>query len=671
MAELLRPIEIGADDESVRGRLARETARMAGRLAALLEGLGSDAEDVLRDARAFLTAMSDAAPWSPRRADGDPIDRLAERLGLTALEVDLVILAGMPDEHEGYASVFRRIHPAGLPEPTVGLAAQLLAPTAEGRALLRALLESGTAVRRGVIERASGIPFPERSLRLADGLWSALHGLAAWPDPFTLADPPPDLAGLDDWLNEPMPARAARAVGRGLEATVLVSGEPEAATHDRGGALARHAGVCAATLRAEGPLDARAQRLLAIHCAASNAVPVLRVDLPDQPAGATAPALAGHPGPAVVCVRTGVGAGEGLRPVLAVPVEPLGAAAHRAMWRSALPSLTAAADGLGRRYRVEPGLAAAAAADVRAAELVEGRPARTEDVTESLRARTAMGATATLMHVRPQATFDDLVLPPDRLRQLREAIDRLANQRTVIDAWGFLPRRRGSRGVRMLFAGPPGTGKTLSAEVMARALGVDLLVADLSKIVSKWLGETERNLSVAFDAAERAHSVLLFDEADALFGKRTEISDAHDRYANLETAYLLARLDRFEGLAILSTNLRRNIDAAFTRRLEFVVSFEEPGQAERERIWRAHLPAEAPMGEDLDPAALAARYPVVGGLIRNAAVAAAFLAAAEDEPIHASHVDRAMHREYEKAGRAFPGPMPRDRSRGDIDGHHR
>ena len=229
------------------------------------------------------------------------------------------------------------------------------------------------------------------------------------------------------------------------------------------------------------------------------------------------------------------------------------------------------------------------------------------------------------------------------------------NQSRVLDDWGFLEGRPGARGVRLLFAGPPGTGKTLSAEVLAHELGVDLLIVDISRVVSKWIGETEKNLAEVFDAAERAQAVLLFDEADALFGRRTEVSDAHDRYANLETAYLLARLERFEGLAVLATNLRQNVDPAFVRRLEFAVDYEEPTAAEREALWRCHLPERAPLGPDVDLIQLAALYPVVGGVIRNAATAAGFLAATEGVPISRRHLGRAIRREYEKAGKAFPG----------------
>jgi SpoVK/Ycf46/Vps4 family AAA+-type ATPase len=281
-------------------------------------------------------------------------------------------------------------------------------------------------------------------------------------------------------------------------------------------------------------------------------------------------------------------------------------------------------------------------------------------VAASVRVRAHHGLCAGVRLVRPAARWSDLVVSVDQAAQLREAVGRLLHQGRVIDEWGFLARRRGARGVRMLFAGPPGTGKTLSAEVLAGAMGTDLLVVDISRVVSKWIGETEKNLAEVFDVAERTQAVLLFDEADALFGKRTEVSDARDRYANLETAYLLTRLESFEGLAVLATNLRQNIDPAFLRRLEFVIDFSEPTAGQREALWRAHLPVDAPLAADLDLGELATRYAVVGAAIRNAAVAAAFLAAGERSAITRAHVARALRREYDKAGKAFPGRADRD-----------
>jgi SpoVK/Ycf46/Vps4 family AAA+-type ATPase len=294
-------------------------------------------------------------------------------------------------------------------------------------------------------------------------------------------------------------------------------------------------------------------------------------------------------------------------------------------------------------------------ADVRTRAALENRPLDASDVAAGVRARANLALTSGVRIIHPAACWDRLVLPDERRRQLSEALDRLLHQARVLDDWGFLAGRPGSRGVRMLFAGPPGTGKTLAAEVLAHTLQVDLLVVDLARITSKWIGETEKNLADVFDAAERTQAVLLFDEADALFGKRTEVSDAHDRYANLETAYLLSRLERFEGLAVLSTNLRDNIDAAFTRRLEFVVEFDEPTERDREALWRTHLPENAPLDEDVHLGELASLYPIVGGHIRNASVAAGFLASAANAPITRADLVRAVQREYEKAGRAFPG----------------
>jgi SpoVK/Ycf46/Vps4 family AAA+-type ATPase len=218
--------------------------------------------------------------------------------------------------------------------------------------------------------------------------------------------------------------------------------------------------------------------------------------------------------------------------------------------------------------------------------------------------------------------------------------------------WGLQRGQIGAGGVRLLFTGPPGTGKTYSAEVFAARLQLDLLVVDLSALVSKWLGETEKNLAAVFDAAEQSQAVLFFDEADAIFARRTETADAHARWANLETAYLLGRIEQFAGVTVLATNLRANIDTAFGRRLDYVITFDEPDVAAREQLWREHLREPAP---DVNPELLAQLYPVTGGVIRNAALAAAFMAAADGGAITADHVFTAVRREYEKAGRSFPG----------------
>lgn len=247
-----------------------------------------------------------------------------------------------------------------------------------------------------------------------------------------------------------------------------------------------------------------------------------------------------------------------------------------------------------------------------------------------------------------------LIVPAEAAWQLRDAVTRLEHQATVLDDWGLREHARASRGARLLFTGPPGTGKSLAAEAVATAAGTDMLVVDASQVVSKWIGETEKNLAAAFDVAERTQAVLFIDEADALFGARTEISDAHDRYANLETAYLLQRLDHFDGLAVLATNLRHNIDPAFIRRVDFVVEFPLPDPAGRADLWSLHLP-DAVLHADVDIGALARLYPIPGGWIRNAAIAAAFLAAAAADLIRQQHLVAAVRREYAKSALPFPG----------------
>ncbi len=252
------------------------------------------------------------------------------------------------------------------------------------------------------------------------------------------------------------------------------------------------------------------------------------------------------------------------------------------------------------------------------------------------------------LRTRPRYQWSDLVLPRDQTRQLRELADRYRTRSLVYGPWGFTAAP--SAGVVALFAGPPGTGKTMAAEVIAGDLGLDLYKVDLAGVVSKYIGETEKNLDRIFDAARAAEVVLFFDEADALFGKRSEVSDAHDRYANLEVAYLLQRLERHDGLVVLATNLQRNIDQAFTRRIAVWVDFRPPEEADRRRIWAANFPADAP-ASDLDLDFLARNFTIPGGTIRNAALAAAFLAATDARPIGMEDVVLGLKREFQKVGK--------------------
>jgi hypothetical protein len=252
------------------------------------------------------------------------------------------------------------------------------------------------------------------------------------------------------------------------------------------------------------------------------------------------------------------------------------------------------------------------------------------------------------VRIRPRRGWDDLILPDDEAAQLRELAARHRGREKVYGSWQFSPLP--SVGVVALFAGPSGTGKTLAAEVVAGDLGLDLYKVDLSAVVSKYIGETEKNLERIFGAAAAGDLVLFFDEADALFGKRSEVSDAHDRYANIEVAYLLQRLETYDGLVVLATNLQRNIDPAFLRRISVAVDFVAPEEQERRAIWARAFPPTAPVA-DLDLGFLARQFKITGGVISNAALGAAFLAAAEDGPITMRHAVLSVKREFQKLGR--------------------
>ncbi|MGO9973774.1 MAG: ATP-binding protein [Solirubrobacteraceae bacterium] len=254
-------------------------------------------------------------------------------------------------------------------------------------------------------------------------------------------------------------------------------------------------------------------------------------------------------------------------------------------------------------------------------------------------------------HLEPAYGWRDLVLPERQLDLLQSVSAYLRHRDRVLSEWGYEATVSRTQGLKVLFAGESGTGKTMAAQVLGAELGLDLFRIDLATIVSKYIGETEKNLERIFSAADGSNAILFFDEADALFGKRSEVSDSHDRYANIEVAYLLQRMEAYPGAVILATNFRRNIDDAFVRRLDFVVDFPFPEPEDRRRIWRLVLPAAAPLADDIDLDFLANQFKLSGGAIRNCSLAAAFRAADEGSPIEMRHLIRAVAQEYGKQGR--------------------
>jgi len=281
----------------------------------------------------------------------------------------------------------------------------------------------------------------------------------------------------------------------------------------------------------------------------------------------------------------------------------------------------------------------------------EGRPLEAEDLRSGARAQNAAGLERLARRVEPCIGWDDLVLPPKVQRLLQELAAQWHHQETVVQQWRIGGATARRRGLTALFSGPPGTGKTMAAEVVAGELGLDLYVINLATVVDKYIGETEKNLERIFSEAEQVNGVLFFDEADALFGRRSEVKDARDRYANIEVAYLLQRMEEFDGIAILATNLKSNVDDAFARRLDASINFPLPEYESRLVLWDKCLGPKVPRADDIDIGFMARSFNFAGGNIRNVAVAAAYYAATRGTELTMADLVRATQREFQKLGR--------------------
>ena len=268
------------------------------------------------------------------------------------------------------------------------------------------------------------------------------------------------------------------------------------------------------------------------------------------------------------------------------------------------------------------------------------------------RLQSNMRANGLVSKVNPVGNWEDLILPPNARQRLRELSAAIKRRHVVYAEWGFAQRVACGTGIKALFAGASGTGKTMAAGVIARELGLDMYKIDLSGVISKYIGETEKNLDRIFEAARSANAVLFFDEADAIFGKRSEVKDAHDRYANVEVAYLLQKLEEHDGVVILASNLKRNIDEAFARRLHYVIDFPKPDATQREQLWRGMFPSTAPLAADVNFEFLARQFELAGGDIRNVVLDAAFLAAQDSGRIGMPHLVQALARQMGKQGKA-------------------
>jgi hypothetical protein len=375
-------------------------------------------------------------------------------------------------------------------------------------------------------------------------------------------------------------------------------------------------------------------------------------------------ALRAHPLPLILASRSRASAAIDLgRPTRTVGLPRPELDARLAAWRRALaelgPSAALAADAaelLAARYVVGPGTVTEATRDAARAAKAENRAPSQADVEGALARRLTLNVGPLATRLTRRARLDEMVVSEDVAEPLRDLIARLRERSWILERWGYARHLGLSRGVSALFSGAPGTGKTMAASVISSELGLELFRVDLSAVVSKWAGETEKHLARIFDEAEDAEALLLFDEADSLFGKRTEVRGANDRYANLEVNYVLQRMEQFGGVSVLTTNQESGIDPAFMRRLNFRIRFPEPDAEEREALWRVLLPPglELEGGEELRR--LAETFEMTGGHIRNAIVRAAVIAAREGREVRSKDLWSGAYREYVELGKVMPQP---------------
>ncbi len=629
------------------------------------------------DARAAAMAerlRATAAPLRPRT--------LARRFDLSALELALLLLLLAPEVDSRYARAYAYLQDdVARRWLTPDLALRLLAGTDPADPAGRALFLPASPLLRHRLVRLDGAasdpspPLLDRRLKLddriveylleGDPLEPRLEGL------LSLAPPGPALAAL------PIDPAVATALGHLLAAWREDHDGPKPAFFWGPSGSGRRLAAGALATALDRPLvlldgaalaadeAALPERLVLARREARLRDGLLYVDRLEALSPAGRDVVLAALGPEMILAATAAWsfvARERPPFVLHFPVPDAGR--RRALWSARLnghapgsagkPSIARVPAELADRFRLTPGQIAGALAAARQHACLRDGPGATPtaaDLFEGARRQSNPGLDRLAMPVVSPYGWDDLVLPPAQMAQLRAIEAQVRHAGRVYDDWGFGRRLDGGRGLAVLFSGLSGTGKTMTAGILARSLGLDLYKIDLAGVVSKYIGETEKNLSVIFAEAATANAILFFDEADALFGKRSEVRDAHDRYANIEISYLLQRMETYEGISILATNLSQNIDDAFTRRLSAVVAFPVPDAADRERIWRGLFPPEAPLAGDVDFAFLAGQFELTGGHIRNCVLAAAFLAASAGEEVGMDHLVQAVARELEKLGR--------------------
>jgi hypothetical protein len=619
--------------------LAAEFAR----LSALLGEAPTD--DAQRDDAPSAVEAAASEAFRERMSAPPAIDALAMLFGLSGFERDLLLLCAGVEMDSAILQRCAEISGRGSRSAmSFGLAlARLAAPhwsaLAPGRPLRRYRLIE--------IDAAQGLT--TAPLRIDERILHYLAGVNTLDArlEFQLArcEPP-------TWMAEPhrMAAhRAAQALGAGEAPVIALCGEDADGQRDAAAFAAERLGLQLYETQAEAlPTGAELAQFATLWEREALLLPgALLVACPaDGLPAATRRFVERASAPLFVSCREPIALN---RPMLRFDVDKPEPAEQKRLWEAALgpaaAQMNGALDALCAQFR----FSARTIFVTRALGGAEDEAPDAEALWSACRVQARTRLEDLAERIVPAAGWDDLVLPVAQKQILRHLASQARTRLQVYESWGFAAKGRRGLGLSALFAGASGTGKTMAAEVLAGELKLDLYRIDLSHVVSKYIGETSHNLSQVFDAAEGGGALLLFDEADALFGKRSDVKDSHDRYANIEVSYLLQRMEAYRGLAILTSNLKSSLDKAFQRRLRFIVHFPFPDAAQREAIWRRTFPQATPT-QGLEPKLLA-QLNVAGGAIRNIALNAAFLAAAAGSPVSMSHVFEAAQLEAQKLER--------------------
>jgi hypothetical protein len=613
-------------------------------------------------------------PWGPpvdaelekleRRADeleasGARLElrRLGRAFGLEPLDLSLLVTALAPDVDPRFEQLFGYLNDdVTRKRASVGLAIRLAGATVDDGPARARLGAGAPLVAEGlVVIEDLDQPALRRALRVPDRVVAHLLGDTSPDGLVRLILDPMATETEQAWSRSDALATVQKALTTDRPFIYLFEGAGSSATDLLRAAtapLGRQ--VIAVDLSLLPPDEAPGLAVTSVlrEALLTNAIPLLG---PSELLAArdhvALRQVARHPGPVVMRGRATWDPDWSHVPPLVLEVTPLPVAARREVWTAALGPADPSVTEMTAAFNLTPEQVIRAARSARQSAYAHDRNVGLEDVLAGARGQNAGGLERLARRVRPQYHFEDLVLPPGVIDQLDDIVARVRHRHTVLDEWGMEKVASRARGVTALFSGESGTGKTMSAEVIAGSLGLDLYVVELATVIDKYIGETEKNLDRIFNEADQVNAVLLFDEADAIFGKRSEVKDAHDRYANTEIAYLLQRMERFQGVAVLTTNLRANLDEAFLRRIDALVEFPMPGESDRRRLWDRSLPASLPRGPDLDLEFMARSFELPGGNIRNIALAAAFLAASDRRPVGMADLVRATGREYRKLGR--------------------